>query len=709
MSEGLIRRLIIYCLIIFSFIFQANATDPFSRNIGFENGNFDGWTGYNWVYSLVHPEITTDEQLVSLPTLRRQVIMSDTTAYDPFTGNALKIIPKGYHYSARLGVTTDSLLDVSPRCWRQSLRYSMTVDSSNALLVLKYACVLQYSTSHTPIEESRFRLRLLKQNGDSIPTCANFDSYNSSGNYDSFHTYTYTTNEVYTTKWKDWTTVGANLSDFIGQTITIEFMSADCTSNYHFGYAYVIAETHPMTITTKYCTGSTGTELTAPAGFKDYSWTDSTGKVVGTSQVYNPLNPDNGATYTCKLISETGCEVVLTTVIAPYKPNADFSFERIDCNKTTNTVAFETSNPVKQASSEYKWDFGDGTTSTEQNPTHIFRTSGVHTVNMVVHNPPSLCTYSISQTVETFYAPLVGITGDTTYCPGYTTVLKAHGAYGYRWSNKSTADSLVVGKDTTVWMIGYSSNGCHTDTIRYNVKVEPDWAFTPGGKESFCKGDSTVLSASGALNYKWDTGENTSSITVKTTGQHTVTGTNSRGCEKKLVFNVKEDPLINVDFTASASTIDVRHNELTCSIPSENGVVYNWDMGDGLTETGSTIVHTYKLTNTFYQFPVTLTATNEDGCIYSSVKTVDVVLFVTNVFTPNNDGVNDKFMPGVDIPDYELQVFDRNGLLLYKGNTGWDGRFNGKWMDQDTYFYLIQYRDKDQKLVSLKGYLTLKK
>jgi len=709
MSGNLIKRLFIYCLVIFSFAFQANATDPFSHNIGFENNDFLGWKGYTWVYSKAHPEITTGEQLVSLPTVRRQKIMSDTTAYDFYTGNALKIIPNGYHHSVRLGDATDSLFDVSPRCWRQSLRYSMTVDSANALLVIKYACVLQYSVSHTPIEESRFRLILLKQNGDTIPSCSSFDSYNTSGNYDSFHTYTYTTNELYTTKWKDWTTVGTNLSDYIGQTVTIEFMTSDCTENYHFGYAYLIAETHPMVITTKYCTGNTGTELIAPEGFREYSWKDSSGKVVGTSQVYNPLDPANGDTYTCKLISETGCEVVLTTVIAPYKPNADFSFERIDNDDTTNTVAFEILKPEEQASSEYKWDFGDGTTSTDQNPTHKFLTSGLHIVNLVVHNPPSLCTYSISKTVETFYPPLIGITGESTYCPGYTTTLKAHGAYRYEWSNKSTADSLLIGKDTTVWVIGYSGIGEHTDTIRYNVNVEPDWAFTRQGRESFCKGDSTVLSVSGALSYRWDTGETSSSITVKSTGQHTVTGTNPRGCVKQLVFIVQEDPLIDVDFTVSSSTIDARHNELTCSIPAIEGVVYNWDMGDGKTESGSTIVHAYKLSNSFYQFPVTLTATNKDGCFYSSVKTVDVVLFVTNVFTPNNDGVNDKFMPGVDIPDYELQVFDRNGLLLYKGNTGWDGRFNGKWMDQDTYFYLIQYRDKDQNLLSLKGYLTLKK
>jgi len=59
-------------------------------------------------------------------------------------------------------------------------------------------------------------------------------------------------------------------------------------------------------------------------------------------------------------------------------------------------------------------------------------------------------------------------------------------------------------------------------------------------------------------------------------------------------------------------------------------------------------------------------------------------------------------MPGVD-----LYVYDRNGQMLYKGNSGWDGTYNGKDMPSDTYFYYLTYLDKNQINQSLKGYLTL--
>jgi gliding motility-associated-like protein len=90
--------------------------------------------------------------------------------------------------------------------------------------------------------------------------------------------------------------------------------------------------------------------------------------------------------------------------------------------------------------------------------------------------------------------------------------------------------------------------------------------------------------------------------------------------------------------------------------------------------------------------------------VNSSTKTVDVIPFIPNVFSPNGDGVNELFVPGM-----QLQVFDRYGLKLYEGSAGWNGTFNGKKMDNDTYFYLIDYADKKGQTQTIKGYVTLKR
>ena len=322
----------------------------------------------------------------------------------------------------------------------------------------------------------------------------------------------------------------------------------------------------------------------------------------------------------------------------------------------------------------------------------------------MVKNPPSSCTDSVTKMVETFYPPSVRISGDSTYCPGETVTLKGSGAHHYRWFNGSTADSVTIGRDTNVWMIGYSSSNCRTDTIKMNIKQEPDWAFTTTGSETFCSGGSTVLSASGAVSYNWSTGAITDSIRVSTPGTYTVTGKNPRGCLKQKTFIVTEDPLPDVNFELSATKIDVHNNELTGSIASQNGVIYNWDMGDGKTEKGAKIIHKYEVDPDAVNYTVTLTAVNANGCENSASKTIGVVLFIPNVFTPNGDGMNDKFMEGKNI-----KVFDRNGNILYEGNKGWDGYYKGKKADNDTYFYYIKYTDIDSTEKTAKGFIMLKR
>jgi hypothetical protein len=309
-----IKSFLFYCLISLLALSSLNAQESNCQNLGFELGNFTNWEGYNWVYSTDVPSANTSKVQVTLPTSRRQVIMTDTTAYDPYTGNALKIIPHGSRYSARLGDAITSADLVNFRCWEQSLRYTMTIDSTNALLIMKFALVLQYAADHSAKMEPRFKLTLFDQKGDTIPDCANYDVYSSSGNVKGFNSYTPSGSRD-PVKWRDWTTVGANLLKYIGQTITIEFMAADCTGRFHYGYAYFVAACHPLYITVKYCAGDSNASLTAPDGFESYSWTDSSGAIAGTSKILTLVNPTEGAIFFCTMTSATGCTVKLQSTI----------------------------------------------------------------------------------------------------------------------------------------------------------------------------------------------------------------------------------------------------------------------------------------------------------------------------------------------------------------------------------------------------------
>ncbi|MBK7605654.1 MAG: gliding motility-associated C-terminal domain-containing protein [Saprospiraceae bacterium] len=81
-----------------------------------------------------------------------------------------------------------------------------------------------------------------------------------------------------------------------------------------------------------------------------------------------------------------------------------------------------------------------------------------------------------------------------------------------------------------------------------------------------------------------------------------------------------------------------------------------------------------------------------------SIEIVGIIpkLIMPNAFTPNNDGVNDRFRavidPGVEI--VKLTVVSRWGQTMYSeaGNDGWDGKYSGKDAPSDTYIYSISYR-----------------
>lgn len=72
-----------------------------------------------------------------------------------------------------------------------------------------------------------------------------------------------------------------------------------------------------------------------------------------------------------------------------------------------------------------------------------------------------------------------------------------------------------------------------------------------------------------------------------------------------------------------------------------------------------------------------------------------------NTFSPNGDGINDVFMP-----DYVIEIMDRNGLRIYSGASGWDGTYNGRQAKEDIYFYRLHYRTANGKRQKT-GYVTL--
>jgi gliding motility-associated-like protein len=147
---------------------------------------------------------------------------------------------------------------------------------------------------------------------------------------------------------------------------------------------------------------------------------------------------------------------------------------------------------------------------------------------------------------------------------------------------------------------------------------------------------------------------------------------------------------------------------------------WNWNFGDP-----SSAMNESSLQNTEHQFLnqgeyiVTLLVTNEHGCSDTATKTIIVhdafAFFIPNAFSPNEDLVNDVFLPkgtGYQAETFKMRVFDRWGKeILYSEDIekGWDGRDtkSGKVQPQGIYTYLICIFDDSNIEHRFTGTITL--
>lgn len=108
-------------------------------------------------------------------------------------------------------------------------------------------------------------------------------------------------------------------------------------------------------------------------------------------------------------------------------------------------------------------------------------------------------------------------------------------------------------------------------------------------------------------------------------------------------------------------------------------------------------------------FQVNLSSLNTDCSIPCNLEPQ---IIMPNTFTPNNDGLNDVFIPGLfrNIASSELFIYDRWGELVFKTEDalrGWDGKRNSANFPNGVYVCIINYTDFNNKIYTYKGIVTL--
>jgi gliding motility-associated-like protein len=109
----------------------------------------------------------------------------------------------------------------------------------------------------------------------------------------------------------------------------------------------------------------------------------------------------------------------------------------------------------------------------------------------------------------------------------------------------------------------------------------------------------------------------------------------------------------------------------------------------------------------------TLIDGNASDVSYSNVVTLknELILFLPDAFTPNNDDVNDQYHAfGKYLKDFKLSIFNRWGELIYYSediNEKWDGKYKGQPANIDTYVYIVTAKNNAGEEILKKGSLIL--
>ena len=124
----------------------------------------------------------------------------------------------------------------------------------------------------------------------------------------------------------------------------------------------------------------------------------------------------------------------------------------------------------------------------------------------------------------------------STVCANVPVTLTALGATNYSWSTSTSTSTISVTPSvtTTYTVTGDNGPSCtDTKTITITIKPSPVITFSASPSVSLCPGGSALITASGASNYTWSVGSQTTaaiSVTPGISQAYNVVGTNSLGC-----------------------------------------------------------------------------------------------------------------------------------------------------------------------------------
>ncbi len=302
-----------------------------------------------------------------------------------------------------------------------------------------------------------------------------------------------------------------------------------------------------------------------------------------------------------------------------------------------------------------------------------------------------------------------------------------------------TLELTDAGGTTTAENFNISVENCATDCENPDLSAQ---IFPPANicSDSLLQFDFTaaaaVASALWLLPDGTETTENTAFFTTDNVDEIyeiSLTLTDAEGCTDNDTFEFSPLPCVSAADCIPEDSVDI-FIELTgpiCGSVNINPIFYEqadlgmnivsavWELNDGRVFTGFTPMIP---TLSFVSFGGTLIATDANGCVYEQVFLYSVdgdcneeeicEYFFPNVFTPNDDGINDTFRGLSDCTPatFTVSIYGRWGELIFQTDdftAAWDGTFRGKPVPADVYVYVAEIGTEDGLSEIYRGDVTV--
>jgi len=320
---------------------------------------------------------------------------------------------------------------------------------------------------------------------------------------------------------------------------------------------------------------------------------------------------------------------------------------------------------------------------------------------------------------------------DTTVCfrdsVAFITNVEGQGPFTYQWLKNdviisNATDSIlpipvVDASDTAIYLC-IVSDGIFTDTsntgrLRMHPKMKIDtlYRYNALGCPESCKGQFKALVSGGAppYNYEWGAGFSQDTIVFGLCqGTYTFTVSDTNNCSLDSSYYVDVLRLPKIDFEIDPpDTVYLSKPTINVFFPDSSEyhlTNWEWNLGDTtkLIPNVNPATYTYPDTTRLGTRTIKLTFTDLNGCdttITHDIRIKKAKLKIPNVFTPDNNDINETFVIKLDdgseldfsevYLSTELQILDRWGRKVYSKSDYKSGEWDGAKLSDGAYFYIL--------------------